>query len=133
MKDNLSLFVGAFEGVLFVDNLEGSLNTAKIICPGMVEINLDNSKQSGEGRCVIMKGEGDHIYAQWQCAGEHLAGCVGPFKLLGGKGKFKGITGSGEFQIRSNIVEYAATIPGDRVEGAASGVAVWPALTYKLP
>ena len=133
VKDKLSLFAGAFEGIMYVENQEGALDAAKIVCPGMVEIDLNDGKQSGEGRCVIMNKEREHIYARWQCAGTHLEGCAGPFTLLGGTGRFKDITGRGEFHIRSDIAEYVLNIPGDRVEGTATGVAVWPALSYKLP
>ena len=133
VKDKLSLFAGAFEGIMFVENQEGSLNAAKIVCPGLVEINLDDGKQSGEGRCVIMNDKGEHIYARWQCAGTHLEGCTGPFSLLGGTGRFKEITGRGDFHIRSDIAEYVLKAGSDRVEGTATGVAVWPALNYKFP
>ena len=55
------------------------------------------------------------------------------FTLHGGTGKFTDITGHSEFLIRSNMAEYVADIPQDNVEVSAVGIAVWPALTYKLP
>ena len=133
VKEKQALFAGAFEGIMFVERKEGDLDAAKIVCPGMVEVNVDDGMQSGEGRCIIMARSGDRIYARWNCAGEHLRGCAGAFILLGGTGKFKDITGKSDFEVRSNIAEYVVTIPGDRVQATASGVAVWPALTYKLP
>ena len=30
-----------------------SLDAAKLLCPGMMEINLDDGTQSGEGRCIL--------------------------------------------------------------------------------
>ena len=112
---------------------EGALDTAKLLCPAMLEVNLDDGTQSGGGRCIIQAASGDRVYARWTCAGEHGAGCKGPFTLLSGTGKFKGITGQGEFQIRSDIAVYVAEFPGDSVTGKAAGVAIWPALTYKIP
>jgi len=38
-------------------------------------------------------------------------------------GKFKDITGGGDFQMRSDVMEYATKIQEDSVETAAVGVA----------
>jgi hypothetical protein len=99
----------------------------------MIEINLNNGSQSGEGRCLVTAREGDKVYAVWRCAGEHGAGCAGTFTLNGGTGRFKGITGHSDFEVRSELATLAATADAEVVEGTASGVAVWPALTYKIP
>ena len=99
----------------------------------MVEINLDNGTESGEGRCVITTPSEDHVYASWTCAGEYMKGCAGTFTLLGGTGRFEKITGNSEFEIRSDMAKYVVAMEGDSVEGSASGIAVWPALTYKMP
>jgi hypothetical protein len=66
-------------------------------------------------------------------AGEYLQGCQGDFNLLGGTGKFDGITGQSPFEIRSNIGIMVANLTSGRVAGSASGLAVWPALSYKIP
>ena len=58
---------------------------------------------------------------------------VGMSSLLGGTGKFEQITGNSEFGIRSDMAKYVVDIPGDSVEAKATGMAVWPVLTYKLP
>jgi hypothetical protein len=133
VQEKLALFVGAFEGIMFVETQKGDLDAAKLMCPGMLEINLDNSAQSGEGRCLITGRSGDRVYATWRCAGEHSDGCMGTFTLHGGTGKFQGITGNSNFQIRSDMLTYVADLSKESVEGSASGVAVWPALTYKIP
>jgi len=133
VKEEQALFVGAFAGVMYVETKQGAMDAAKILCPGMVEINLKDGKQSGEGRCIITSQAGDKVYATWRCAGEHGMGCTGSFTFTGGTGRFKGITGQSVFEVRSQLVALAAR-PGDEsVEGSAAGVAVWPALTYKIP
>jgi hypothetical protein len=133
VQEKQALFVGAFSGIMLVEPKQGGLDEAKMLCPGMLEVNLNDGAQSAEGRCIITTPSGDRVYATWNCTGVHLAGCTGRLTLVGGTGKFKDITGSGDFHMRSDVVEYAAKIQGDSVEAAAIGVAEWPALKYKLP
>ena len=133
VKDEQALFVGAFAGVMYVETRQGAIDAAQILCPGMIEINLNDGTQSGEGRCIITAREGAKVYATWRCAGEHFAGCTGTFTLTGGTGRFKGITGHSAFEVRSQLAELAARPEEESVQGSAAGVAVWPALTYKIP
>ena len=133
VKEDQALFVGAFAGVLYVETKQGTLDAAKILCPGMIEINLNNGTQSGEGRCIITARDNAKVYAIWRCAGEHFSGCTGSFTLAGGTGRFKGITGNSAFEVRNQLAELAVTSGEDSVQGTAAGVAVWPALTYKIP
>lgn len=133
VQEQLALFVGAFEGIMFVETQKGDLDAAKLLCPGMLEINLESGAQSGEGRCLLTGRSGDRVYAVWRCAGEHGDGCTGTFTLHGGTGKFQGITGNSNFLIRSDMLAYVTEMSDDSIEGSASGVAVWPALTYKIP
>jgi len=133
VREQQALFVGAFSGAMQVEPKQGGLNEAKMLCPGMMEVNLNDGAQSAEGRCIIAASSGDRVYATWNCTGVHGAGCTGKFTLVGGTGKFKDITGGGDFRMRSDVVEYAAKIQGDSVEAAAIGMAEWPALKYKLP
>lgn len=133
VKEKQALFVGALKGLMFLETKQSDMDEAKILCPGMVEINLDTGTQSGEGRCIITTRSEDHIYANWSCAGEYTLGCAGAFTLLGGTGRFEKITGRSDFEIRSDMAAYAVSEEGGSVEGAASGIAVWPALTYKMP
>jgi hypothetical protein len=133
VQEDMALFVGAFAGVMYVETKQGAMDAAQLLCPGMIEINLSNGSQSGEGRCLITARDGAKVYAVWRCAGEHGAGCTGTFTLNGGTGRFKGITGHSDFEVRSELVALAATADAEVVKGTASGVAVWPALTYKIP
>jgi hypothetical protein len=133
IKEEQALFVGAFAGVMYVETKQGAMDAAQILCPGMVEISLTDGKQSGEGRCIITTRSGDKVYATWRCAGNHGTGCTGTFTLTGGTGRFKGITGNSTFEVRSQLVALAAKPGEESVQGSAAGVAVWPALTYKIP
>jgi len=133
VQDKQALFVGAFGGTLLVEPKQGGLDVAKMLCPGMMEVNLTDGAQSAQGRCIIAARSGDRVYATWNCTGVHLAGCTGRFALVERTAPGENITGGGDFQMRSDVVEYAAKLQGDSVETAAVGVAEWPALTYKLP
>lgn len=133
VQEEQALFVGAFAGVMYVETRQDAMDAAQIVCPGMIEISLKDGTQSGEGRCIITARDGARVYAMWRCAGEHFAGCTGTFTLTGGTGRFKGITGHSAFEVRSQIGELVARPKEESVRGAAAGVAVWPALTYKIP
>src|SRR5919108_1211289 len=52
--DNLALFSGYFEGVMEVENKQGGLDAAGMICPGLLEVNVRDGKQQGWGRCIIV-------------------------------------------------------------------------------
>ena len=128
-----ALFVGGFVGILFVENSQGALHAARILCPGSLDIDLGTGSQSGEGRCIITARGGDRVLARWTCAGSHLQGCAGKFTLTGGTGRFLGITGESDFMVKSAIHELTAGSSGDEVREAAAGLAVWPTLRYRIP
>jgi hypothetical protein len=128
-----ALFVGGFGGIMFLEDRKGVLDAAKIICPGTMEINLEDGSQKGEGRCIITSREGDRVFAKWNCEGVHLQGCEGKFNLTGGTGKLEGITGESDFTIRSAIGEITVKIPSTEVYETAIGLAFWPKLHYKIP
>jgi len=127
-------FVGGFGGIMFVqDDKKGTLDAAKIVCPGTLDISLTQGAQSGEGRCVITARDGDRVFAKWTCGGALLAGCAGTFTLIDGTGRFAGITGEGDFVVRSAIAELAATATGDSIQEESAGLAIWPDLKYSIP
>jgi len=128
-----ALFVGAFLGILFVENNQGDLHAAQILCPGSLDIDLGTGAQAGEGRCIITSRAKDRVFARWTCAGVHLQGCAGTFTLTGGTGRFQGITGESPFVVKSAIHELAAGPGADTVRETAAGLAVWPALRYRIP
>jgi hypothetical protein len=128
-----ALFVGAFQGVMFVENGQGILHAARILCPGSMDVDLGSGDQKGEGRCIITGRSGDRVFARWTCAGPHLRGCNGRFTLTGGTGKFLGITGESEFVVKTVVHELVPGSGAEDVREAAGGLAVWPELRYRIP
>ena len=45
VREKQALFVGAFSGIMFVETKQGTLDAAKIVCPGMVEVNLNDREE----------------------------------------------------------------------------------------
>jgi hypothetical protein len=131
--DNLALFAGYFEGLMEAENKQGALDSASMVCPGLLEVNLTDGAQKGEGRCIMVTSSGDRVYASWTCTGTHLEGCAGPFTINGGTGRFSKVSGHSEFVVRSTIAEYVATIPEGGVTANFAGQAVWSALKYTTP
>jgi len=62
-----------------------------------------------------------------------LEACRGPFTLVGGTGKFTGITGGGEMisRIQSRALLLVEGFESARQHG--EGIAFWPKLTYQFP
>jgi len=131
--DTLALFSGYFEGLMAVENKQGDLDAASMICPAMLEVHLTDGTQQGWGRCVIVTRDGDRVYAGWSCTGTHLEGCTGPFTISGGTGKFRSIAGESTFVVRSTLAEYIASIPEGGVTANFAGQAAWSALKYSTP
>lgn len=128
-----AFFVGAFSGMLFVETRQGDLDAAKLLCPATMELDVRSGAQSAEGRCVITTRGGDQVFGRFRCAGSYGGGCAGRFELTGGTGKLERITGGGDFLIRSAISELAGAVQNETVQETAAGLAVWPALRYRIP
>jgi len=130
-------FVGVLSGIIYVKGADEALDASSIdagliTCPSTVEINTEDGSQKGKGKCVIVTGDAERIYAKFQCAGTYLQGCNGDFTLAGGSGEKANISGGGPIQLKSALGKLAV-VPGTMIEQSAVGFAVWPKLTYKLP
>jgi hypothetical protein len=130
---NWIFFVGSFKGTIFVENAEGELHAARILCPGTLEVNVTSGAQRGEGRCVITRNPTDQVFARWNCAGTHGVECRGQFELTGGSGKFSRIQGKSDFKIRTGINELVLGSGAGTTREIGAGLAEWPALTYTIP
>jgi hypothetical protein len=127
---NARPFVGAFSGVVFVED-EGELALGgNIMCPGVMEIDLASERQTGSGHCVISNAEGERVYADWTCSGEHIMGCEGKFTLTAGTGSYAGITGGGDMLVQSGLHASAVSGPGNIVQRSASGLVIWRNLRF---
>ncbi len=126
------LFLGVAEGIVYIEDGEGALDSALLVCPGTREISVESGMSAAHGRCILTSSAGHQVFASYQCKGD-AGGCAGEFKLEGGTGRFAGITGAGEIHVRTALAAMAVDkATGTTVSGAA-GLAVWPKLTYKIP
>lgn len=127
-----STFVGSFTGMIYIETEKGPLDAGFMICPAVVDIDTRDGSQEAKGRCTIVAKDSSRAYADIACKGVHLVGCDGTFTFTGGTERFAGITGGGPVTIRSSLNDLASG-PGNVVEESASGIIIWPKLTYKLP
>ncbi len=66
--ENIGMFLGALQGTFFVETPDGPVAAGKIICPGVLEVNLKDGTQTGEGSCMITVENGSQVYANWTCS-----------------------------------------------------------------
>jgi len=126
------LFLGAFEGVMYVETSEGKLDEGFVMCPATQRIDLKTKTTTGSGHCMITASGGDTVFAEWSCSGQ-VGGCKGTFKLTGGSGQFKGVTGSSKLVVRSPLSVLAGDMASGSMIRVASGIAILPELKYNMP
>lgn len=130
--EDQAYLVGVYSGTFYVEDGTGALHAASIVCPSTAEGDLKSMTKTGQGRCILSDEEGNRIYARYTCSGD-LEGCRGPFKIEGGTGKFAGITGEGEMISRIQVRQLTTVAGFNTAEQHGEGIAVWPALTYRIP
>lgn len=128
-----AIFLGGFAGTIFVEDGAGALNAGQIVCPGSLEIELESGQQTGSGHCIITNDQGDRVFARWDCEGVHTIGCKGNFEVVGGTDQFSGISGKGEFVIRSALRKLVVDALRGEATEAVLGLAVWKDFTYRIP
>ncbi len=124
--------VGSFDGIMYIDNGKGELDAALFMCPGTEYINLKTKKATINADCIISKGDKKIAYATLKAAGAPGA-FNGNFNIIGGEGKWKGISGSGKVTIRTALGDIALNKKTGELVNKAAGLAVWPALKVRLP
>ncbi len=124
-------FVGSFSGIVYVENSQGPVDAGIMVCPAVLDVNIEDGKERADGRCTVTAKDGARVYADFTCHGVRMVGCSGDFTFTGGTDRFKGITGGGPITIRSSV-EDVKPGSGGAVDGVAAGIIVWPKLTYKL-
>jgi hypothetical protein len=130
---NRASFVGAFNGIIFVEKAKELLNGGNMVCPGIIDINLNDGTQNGNGRCTITNSDGERVFAEWTCNGTFASGCNGDIKFTGGTESFEGISGGGPFMARSTIQHTYLTGIGNVVGNASGGMIIWKNVRYILP
>ncbi len=130
-KDRLQ-FLGALEGIMYVETVEGAMNEAFVRCPVVQTIDGTDGSTSATGNCLIVVSTEDTVFAELTCEG--IAGlCVGDFTITGGTGRFDGISGSGQMTIRSPVHALAADLSDGTMIHAAAGLLQIPKLRIDLP
>ena len=86
-------FVGAFEGIMYVETAEGKLDEAFAECPLTLELDLETKARIASGHCMITVSSEDTVFSEWTCSGGP-GGCKGDVTLTGGTGEFVGVSGS---------------------------------------
>ncbi|MGF1629283.1 MAG: hypothetical protein ACFCUT_07415 [Kiloniellaceae bacterium] len=131
---NTGTFVGAISGALYVHTDKGPASAGLMVCPAMLEIDLVDATQLGQGKCTITGDDGAKVFAEWTCQGVHLIGCDGEFKLTGGSGRMEGIIGTGSLTVRTTtrVASTAAMLDGAVTE-IGSGILLLEDLVYTLP
>ena len=124
-------FLGALEGIMYVETAEGAMNEAFVRCPIVQDVDASQST-SASGSCMITVSSEDVVFAELTCNG--VAGlCKGEFTLTSGTGRFSGISGSGKMTIRSPVHALAADLSEGTVIHAAAGLLQIPNLEVRLP
>jgi hypothetical protein len=125
-------FLGAIEGIMYVEKADGEMDEAFVTCPIVQDIDTSNQSTSASGNCTIIASTEDAIFAELVCKGR--AGlCTGEFNLTGGTGRFAGISGSGKMIVRSPVHALAANLSDGTVLHIASGILQLPELRFTLP
>ncbi len=125
-------FLGAIEGIMYVETAVGAMNEAFVRCPIVQEIDAADRSTSTSGNCVITASPDDTVFAEFACEG--VAGmCKGEFRITGGTGRFAGVSGSGKMTVRSPVHALAANLTDGTLIHAAAGLLQIPALKVKLP
>ena len=126
------LFLGKFDGILYVEGAEGALDASLLLCPATVNMHVSQNKTEGSGHCIVTGFDGSMAYGRWECEGVRGL-CQGRLTLTGGTGPYEGITGSGKMIIRTVLSALAADFSNGEVVSGAAGLALWPELKYSIP
>ena len=126
------LFLGAFEGVMYIESSRGEMHEGFVMCPIMQELDLKTGATEATGRCEITASSQDVLYAELSCKGQ-VGDCEGTFKLVDGEGKFVGISGTGKLRVRSPMHALIADMAAGAVLRVSSGLAIISDLKYRIP
>ena len=132
--ENKGTFVGALVGELMVEGENGPLHAGRIVCPGMVALDLKNGNLTGIGRCTVTAEDGAAVFAVWSCRGMLMVGCNGKMMLTGGTGRTAGVSGGGPMTIRttSQLMTKDASNKGS-ITHLGRGVLILRGFKYKQP
>jgi len=125
-------FLGALEGVMYVENSKGEMNEAFVQCPIVQMLDLESGVTEATGNCEITASPEDVVYATMSCKGK-AGDCEGDFILTDGEGRFAGISGQGKLRVRSPIRALAVDLGSGATLRVGSGLAVIKDLKFSTP
>jgi len=125
-------FLGAIEGIMYVENSKGEMNEGFVQCPIVQMMDLETGVSEAFGHCEITASPTDVVYAQLSCKGK-VGDCTGKFILIDGEGKFAGISGQGKIRVRSPIQALAGDLGSGALLRVAAGLAVITDLKFSTP
>ncbi|MFD2111883.1 hypothetical protein [Thiorhodococcus fuscus] len=125
-------FIGTFEGIMYIEQGDGLLDTALFTCPATQIIHIISNTLEGHGYCTIESSTGDYVYAEFNCDGEPGA-CKGTLTLTGGTGKLAGITGNSPMVVRTALSGTSIDEESGGTVSAAKGLAIWPEMRFEVP
>jgi hypothetical protein len=126
------MFLGRFDGILYVEGGTGPFDGVPFVCPGTQVIDTAKGTMKAEGYCMLVPSDEEEVYARWSCGGE-VGECKGRLDFTGGTGRFAGIAGGGEMSVRTALSELDEDTRSGEVVRTAAGLAVWKELSYRLP
>lgn len=126
------MILASFSGILYVRGQDGFLDALPMLCPAVQVLDTTLKRGEATGHCIFTGPGDDVIYSDWTCAGVPGA-CEGEFTLTGGTGRFQGISGGGKLVVRAALAETAASLSDGGVVRNSAGLALWPALRYRIP
>jgi hypothetical protein len=125
-------FLGALEGIMYVENSEGEMHEGFVQCPITQILDLETGATEANGHCEITASPEDVVYAQMSCKGM-VGDCKGEFVLTDGEGRFAGISGQGELRVRSPIRALATDLGSGATLRIGAGLAVIKDLKFSTP
>lgn len=126
------MFLGRFDGILYVDEGNGAFDGVPFVCPGTQVIDLAKGTMTASGHCMVTPSEDEEVFAKWSCAGQ-VGVCKGRLEFTGGTGRFDRISGGGDMTVRTVASDLTADVARGEVVRTAAGLAVWPAMSYRYP
>ncbi len=125
-------FLGALEGIMYVQNAKGEMNEGFVQCPIVQMMDLETGVMEAFGHCEITASSVDVVYAQLSCKGR-VGDCSGKFVLVDGEGKFAGISGEGKLRVRSPIHALASDLGSGSLLRVAAGIIIIKDLKFSIP
>ncbi len=126
------MFLGALEGVMYIESSRGEMHEAFIMCPLIQKLMLETGDTEATAHCEISASPENVAYAELSCTGE-VGSCQGTFTLTDGEGEFAGITGTGALRVRSPMNVLIRDLAAGADLRVSSGLIVVNDLNYRIP